>query len=89
MTDREQLEKIQKQVLREARTFDRYMKINVLEKLVASTDTQTGKLHDAIIPLYEHDIDFLKSTIKDLGYSPEYVEEWNHFHNTTCCYVKL
>ena len=89
MTDREQLEKIHEKVLREARTFDRFIKINVLEKLIASTDQITGKLHDVIIPLYEHDIDFLKITIKDLGYSPEYVEEWNHFYSTTCCYVKF
>lgn len=89
MTDREQLEKIQKKVLYEARTFDRLIKINVLEKLIASTDEKTGKLQDVIIPLYEHDIEFLKNTMQDLGYSPKYVEDWNHFYDTTCCYVKL
>ena len=89
MTDRAQLKKIHQKVLLEPRTFDRFIKINVLEKLIASTNSETGKLNEVIIPLYEHDIDFLKTTMKDLGYSPEYVEKWNHFYNTTCCYVKL
>ena len=89
MTDREKLEEIQQKVLLEPRTFDRLMKMNVLEKLIASTDEKTGKLRDVSIPLYEHDIDFLKLTIKDLGYSPEYVDEWNYFYCTTCCNVNF
>ena len=90
MNDRESLKKIMEKVMFEPKSYNRMKKINVLEKLLASTNKETGKLCEMfIIPLYEHDTDFLKETLKSLGYLPIYKEEYNHFYETTCYTVKL
>ncbi len=89
MTDREQLEKMQAELENEEKTYDRFKKMNVLEKLIDSTNEKTGELISVIVPLYHHDIEFMKETIHNLGYSPEYVEDWNYYYDTTCCYVKF
>ena len=84
MTDRERLEKIQERVMAEENSYARMMKENVLEKLIASTYKE-GKLScQIIIPLFEHDCNFLEETLAELGYSPKYSKEWNYYYETTC-----
>jgi len=90
MTDREKLEKIQEEVMTEENSYERMKKVSVLEKLIASTDSKTGKISTCIIiPFYEHKIEFLKQIMENLGYSPSYEEKYNHFWKTTCCVVQL
>lgn len=90
-TDRKKLEKMKSRILcSEGNTYSRMKKINVLEKLIISTDEKTGKLLETIIiPRYEHDGAYLKETLNKLGYSPGYAEEYNHFYKTTCYIINL
>ena len=90
-TDRKKLERMKFRILcSEGNTYSRMKKINVLDKLMMSTYEKTGKLLETIIiPRYEHDGEFLKETLKKLGYSPEYSEEYNHFYKTTCYIITL
>ena len=90
MTDRERLEDVKAKVMSEKDSYERMKKENVLEKLLIATDEKTGKLWEQhIIPLYEHDVEFLKKVLDELGYVPEYKEEFNAFWQTTCCVVTL
>ena len=89
MTDREKLVKIKKEVMSEANSYARMKKENVLVKLIASTERETGKLWGMfVIPKYEHDEVFMKQTLTELGYSPTYTEMYNHFYDELCYIVE-
>ena len=90
MTDREKLEKIKEKVLSEEKSYERMKKENVLEKLLIAADNKTEQLMSLIIiPLYEHDGEFLKITLTELGYTPSYEEEYNDFYQRMCYKVTL
>ena len=91
MTEKQRLEEMHARLIRsEQENYDRMKKENVLDDLIASTHKETGKLSfPLIIPIYEHDTDFLKETLKGLGYEPNYEEEYNYFFSTTCYTVSL
>lgn len=90
INDREKLERIKKEVMSKGNSYERMKKENVVDDLLASTDKETGKLSfPFIIPLFEHDGEFLKETLNELGYSPIYEEEYNYFFSTTCYTVNL
>ena len=90
-TDREKLEKMQAELMSsEEKSYDRMKKENVLDKLIASCFKRTGELSkQIIIPLYEHDGDFLKKTLKNLGYDATYEERYNDRFKKNCCIVRL
>jgi len=91
MTDKQQLERIQSELIStEGNTYERLKKVNVLEKLISATDRNTEKLAKSFdIPIYEHDVEYLNKTLKALGYSPVYEEQYNYFYQTTCYAVTL
>jgi len=92
LTDRKRLEKIRKELLEsEENSYARMTKDNVLYDLIASTEKETEELSSfIIIPIYEHDIEFLKEILKELGYyNPTYEKEYNYFFSTTCYNVRL
>ena len=90
MTDKQKLEGVQAKLLSSVEnSYARMMKENVLEKLIVSTDKEGKLSFPIIIPLYEHDTEFLKETLKELGYSPEYKKEFNHFWQTTCYTISV
>jgi len=91
MTEKQRLEEMHARLISsEANGYDRMKKENVLEDLIASTDKETGKLRfPLIIPIYEHNIDFLKGILYGLGYKPNYEKEYNYFFSTTCYTVSV
>ena len=90
MTDREKLEKIKEMVMSQEDSYARMKKENVLEKLMWNIDDKTGQLVGTpIIPIYEHDVVFMKETLEELGYSPNYEKEYNPFWQQTCYKVTL
>jgi len=90
MTDRMKLEKMKEEVMLEESSYERMKKENVLEKLIISADNKTEQLMSLIIiPMYEHDGDFLKKTLSELGYTPSYEEEYNAFWERMCYKVTL
>jgi len=63
-------------------------KENVLEKLLIAADNKTGELSNLlIIPLYEHDQEFLKETLEKLGKIPSYKKAFNDFFGRMCYIV--
>ena len=90
MTDRMKLEKIKKEVMSETDSFERMKKENVLEKLFAAADNKTEQLMSLIvIPKFEHDGEFLRKTLSELGYTPSYREEYNEFWGRMCYVATL
>ena len=91
MTEKQRLEEMRTRLITtEANNYDRMKKENVLEDLIASTHKETGKISfPLIIPIYEHNIDFLKGILYGLGYKPNYEKEYNYFFSTTCYKVSL
>lgn len=90
MNDKKVLEKIQEQVMAEANSYARFKKENVLKRLLSSINRKTEKLvFPVVIPLYEHDMEFMKQTLNCLGYLPKYEEEYNYYFKTTCCIVSI
>ena len=91
MTDREKLEKIREELVSsEVKSYARMKKENVLEKLYIAANNKTGDLTNLIfIPLYEHDVEFLDKVLKEVGYTPSYSEEYNHFYERWCYKVTL
>lgn len=90
-TDREKITKMQEELLeKEEPSYGRMKKENVLKRLEVSVIPETGKLISVIIvPIYEHDIEFLKEFLGKLGYSPKYEEDFNPFFETMCYTVTL
>lgn len=91
MTEKQRLEEMYvRLVSSEEKNYDRMKKENVLEDLIASTNKETGNISfPLIIPIYEHNIDFLKGILYGLGYKPSYEKEYNYFFSTTCYTVSL
>ena len=91
LTDRERLKKIREELIGvEKVSYAIYKKKNVLDKLIYSTDRKTGMLSfPIIIPIYEHDGSFLKTTLTSLNYFPKYVMAYNDYYRTTCYNVTL
>ncbi len=91
MTEKQRLEEMRAWLIKsEEKNYDRMKKENVLEDLIASTHKETGKLSfPLIIPIYEHNIDFLIGILLGLGYEPNYEKDFNTFFSTTCYIVSL
>ena len=90
MTDRQKLQTIRTKVMSQENNYARMMKINVLDKLLIAADNKTEQLmHLIVIPMYEHDGDFLKKTLSELGYTPSYKEEYNPFWERMCYVITL
>jgi len=88
MTDFEKLQEIRRELLsKESHTI---RKENVLHRLISGTYRKTGELWSLqIIPLEGYDIDFLKKTLKNLGYDATYEERYNDRFKKNCCIVRL
>lgn len=70
--------------------YERMKKENVLEDLIASTNKETGKLtFPIVVPIYEHNMDFLIGILTGFGYKLDYEKEYNYFFSTTCYTVSL
>ena len=90
MTDRKKLEKMKEEIMSEENSYERMKKENVLDKLLIASDNKTEQLMSLIIiPIYEHDGEFLKKTLSELGYTPSYKEEYNAFWERMCYVVTL
>ena len=91
MTDREKIETMRESLLKnEEVSYERIKKENVLKRLEVSVVPKTGKLISTIIiPWYEHDTDFLKRILEEMGYSPNYEEDFNPLFETMCYTVTL
>ena len=90
MTDKQKLEEMHAQLVNsEANTYERMKKENVLRVLILGTKENGELVEKHVMPIYEHDIVFLKDTMEKLGYSPRYEQEYNHYYRTTCMVTYL
>ena len=91
LTDKEKLEKMRDELIGSGKdAYVQMKKKNVLDKLIAATNKETGKLSfPIIIPLYEHDGSFLKQIINSLQYFPSYKIGFNDYYRTTCYKITM
>ena len=86
ITDKQKLEKIQKELAE-----SEYFQHNVLKDLLNAIDKTTEKLNKELnIPQFERDDQYLFSVLeKDLGYNVQISEEYNGYFQCFCYKIKL